>query len=72
MTVKAKYQIAYKGKIYVSGEAFELEDKDLPKYSRDVLVVNKSTFRKPSTKQVVQAETKSSTKPKRGRPKKTK
>lgn len=36
MQVIAKYQIAYRGKLYLCGQVFELDKNDFEKYKNDI------------------------------------
>lgn len=38
MQVIAKYQIAYRNRLYKAGEVFELEQRDFERYRNDVLI----------------------------------
>ena len=40
MLVKAKYNFGYRGRAILGHEIFEMDDKDLAKYAKDIKIAN--------------------------------
>lgn len=48
--VKARMQFAYNNEAVLPGQVIEMKEEDVEKYAQEVVVVNKSSYRAPTTK----------------------